>query len=89
VDVLPWVFSSGRASGINSYAVVLLLGQVADKIPYLDSVWHLVHTVIQPTVGAGVGALLAGLVLVALPWRRVRNGLRHRRARRAARLAQP
>jgi hypothetical protein len=91
MDVLPWVFSSGWASGINGYAVVLLLGlggrfagadgvptalqrtdvlvvaavlflidQVADKIPYVDSAWHLLHTAIQPTIGATVGALLAG-----------------------------
>ena len=26
MEALPWVFSSGWASGINSYAVVLLLG---------------------------------------------------------------
>ena len=26
MEVLPWVFSSGWASGINGYAVVLLLG---------------------------------------------------------------
>jgi hypothetical protein len=26
VNVLPWVFSSGWASGINGYAVVLMLG---------------------------------------------------------------
>jgi hypothetical protein len=91
MDVLPWVFSSGWASGINGYAVLLFLGlagrfadvqgippglqrtdvliavtvfflldQVADKIPYLDSIWHLVHTAIQPVIGAVVGALLAG-----------------------------
>jgi hypothetical protein len=33
---------------------------VADKIPYVDSAWHLLHTAIQPTIGATVGALLAG-----------------------------
>jgi len=91
VEVLPWVVSSGWASGINGYAVVLLLGlggrlagvdgvppglertdvlvvaallflldQVADKIPYVDSVWHVLHTAIAPTIGAVVGALLAG-----------------------------
>jgi hypothetical protein len=90
-DVVPWIFSSGWASGINGYAVVLLLGLfgrftdaggvppalartdvlvvaavltlidlVADKIPYLDSVWDAVHTVIRPVIGAAVGALLAG-----------------------------
>lgn len=91
MEVLPWVFSSGWASGINAYAVVLLLGLagrfldvagvppallrtdvlvvaavlllldvVADKIPYIDSGWDALHTVIRPTVGAVLGALLAG-----------------------------
>jgi hypothetical protein len=91
VSVLPLVFTSGWASGINAYAVVLLLGVfgatgltdevpaslqrtdvlvvvgvlflcevVADKIPYLDSVWDSVHTVIRPLAGAVVAALLAG-----------------------------
>lgn len=91
VSVLPLVFTSGWASGINAYAVVLLFGifgatglsdevpeslqrtdvliaagvlflceAVADKIPYVDSVWDSVHTVIRPLSGAVVGALLAG-----------------------------
>jgi len=91
VSVLPLVFTSGWASGINAYAVVLLLGlfgatgltdevpeslqrpevliaagvlfaceAVADKIPYVDSVWDSVHTVIRPVSGAVVAALLAG-----------------------------
>lgn len=91
MSVLPLVFTSGWASGINAYAVVLLLGllgrtgvtdqapdalqrpevliaagllflceAVADKIPYVDSVWDAVHTVIRPLSGAVVGALLAG-----------------------------
>jgi hypothetical protein len=85
------VFTSGWASGINAYAVVLLLGlfgltgvsddvpqtlqrpevlitagvlflceAVADKIPYVDSAWDAVHTVVRPLAGAWVGALLAG-----------------------------
>ncbi|GHB37092.1 membrane protein [Streptomyces cirratus] len=91
MTVLPLVFTSGWASGINAYAVVLLLGvfgatglsddvpaslqrpdvliaaavlflceAVADKIPYVDSVWDSVHTVVRPVAGAVVGALLAG-----------------------------
>ncbi|MFD3928957.1 DUF4126 domain-containing protein [Streptomyces sp. NPDC058614] len=91
MSVLPLVFTSGWASGINAYAVVLLLGifgatglsdevpeslqrpeilvtagvlflceAVADKIPYVDSVWDSVHTVIRPVSGAVVAALLAG-----------------------------
>ncbi|HET6855858.1 MAG TPA: DUF4126 domain-containing protein [Streptomyces sp.] len=91
MSVLPLVFTSGWASGINAYAVVLLFGifgatgltdevpeslqrpdvmivagllflceAVADKIPYVDSVWDSVHTVVRPVSGAVVGALLAG-----------------------------
>ena len=91
MSVLPLVFTSGWASGINAYAVVLLLGvfgatgltdvvpeslqrpevlvaagvlflceAVADKNPYVDSMWDAVHTVIRPVSGAVVGALLAG-----------------------------
>ncbi len=91
VSVIPLVFTSGWASGINAYAVVLLLGlfgatgvsdevpaalqrtdvlivagvlflceAVADKIPYVDSVWDAAHTVIRPVAGAVIAALLAG-----------------------------
>ncbi|MEN8653256.1 DUF4126 domain-containing protein [Streptomyces sp. 21So2-11] len=91
MSVLPLVFTSGWASGINAYAVILLFGifgatgltdevpeslqrpdvlivagvlflceAVADKIPYVDSVWDSVHTVVRPVSGAVVGALLAG-----------------------------
>ncbi|WKV74487.1 DUF4126 domain-containing protein [Streptomyces sp. PCS3-D2] len=91
MSVLPLVFTSGWASGINAYAVVLLLGvfgrtgltdevpaslqrtdvliaaavlflceAAADKIPYVDSIWDSVHTVIRPVAGAVIGALLAG-----------------------------
>jgi hypothetical protein len=91
VSVLPLVFTSGWASGINAYAVILLFGifgatgvsdevpeslqrtdvlivagvlflceAVADKIPYVDSIWDAVHTVIRPVAGAVVAALLAG-----------------------------
>lgn len=91
MEVVPWVFTSGWASGINGYAVVCLLGlmgrvfgldgvppalertdvlvvagilfavdAVADKIPYVDSTWDTVHTVIRPTIGAVLAALIAG-----------------------------
>ncbi|NUS11001.1 MAG: DUF4126 domain-containing protein [Streptomyces sp.] len=91
MSALPLVFTSGWASGINAYAVVLLLGlmgatgasddvplalqrtdvlvvaallfvceAVADKIPYVDTVWDAVHTVVRPVAGAVVAALLAG-----------------------------
>lgn len=91
MNALALVFSSGWASGLNCYLVVLVLGIadrvhdtqqvpnvlqrwdvlaaaaffyamefVADKIPYIDSTWDAVSTVIRPTAGAVVGVLLAG-----------------------------
>ena len=33
---------------------------VADKIPYIDSAWEAISTVIRPTVGAILAALLSG-----------------------------
>ncbi len=90
-SLLPMVFTSGWASGVNAYATVLLLGLlgkyagldgvpeglqrtdvliaaavmfllefVADKVPWLDSAWDAVHTVIRPTVGAAIGLLASG-----------------------------
>ena len=32
----------------------------ADKIPYVDSAWDLVHTAIRPTFAAAIGAMIAG-----------------------------
>ncbi len=91
MELLPAVFSSGWASGVNAYLVVLVLGLfgrftgadgvpealtrtdvlvvaavmyaiefVTDKIPYVDSVWDSISTLIRPTVGAILGVLLAG-----------------------------
>ena len=93
MESLPLAFSSGWASGVNCYLVVLVLGIadrvgdsasipdvlgrwdvlaiagfmyamefVADKIPYVDSTWDVVSTLIRPTAGAVIGALLAGNV---------------------------
>jgi hypothetical protein len=91
VESLALAFSSGWASGVNAYLVVLVLGIadrvndfaevpdelgawevlaaaalmyafefVADKVPYVDSAWDLVSTVIRPLVGGTVGVLLTG-----------------------------
>lgn len=91
VEWLPMVFTAGWGSGVNAYAVVLLLSLlgryagveavpqvltspavlvaaavlfgvelVADKIPFLDSAWDAIHTVIRPTVGAALGLMLSG-----------------------------
>jgi Domain of unknown function (DUF4126) len=63
-------------------AVLSALEFVADKIPYVDSAWDAVHTVIRPAVGAILGALLAGR------GRRPRRGGR-RRPRRNDGARQP
>ncbi len=91
MDLVPLVFSSGWASGVNAYLVVLVLGLadrwggvdqipdvlgrtdvlvaaavmfvlefVTDKVPYLDSTWDAISTVIRPTVGAALALVLAG-----------------------------
>ena len=93
MELVPIVFSSGWASGVNAYATVLVLGLfgrftdvdafpvpdaltrtdvlvaaavlyavefVADKIPYVDSVWDVVSTGIRPTVGAVIALLVSG-----------------------------
>lgn len=91
MSAVPLIFSSGWASGINSYAVVLLLGLlgryahmssvpptlertdvlavcavlfvgqfVVGKVPYLDSIWDVIHTAVRPVMGGAVGALMAG-----------------------------
>ncbi len=88
--LLPLVLTSGWASGINAYGVIVVMGLlgrfagvdsvpqalerpdvlvlagamftvefVADKIPYVDSVWDAVSTVVRPTLGALVGYLIA------------------------------
>ena len=41
-------------------AVLVLFEFVADKIPYLDSAWDAVSTVVRPLAGATIGALVAG-----------------------------
>ena len=41
-------------------AVLYAIELVADKIPYVDNVWDVVHTGIRPIGAAFVGALVAG-----------------------------
>lgn len=91
MESLALALSSGWASGINSYLVVLVLGIadrlgsleqvpdalgrwevlaaaavmyafefVADKVPYVDTAWDVISTLIRPLVGGTVGVLIAG-----------------------------
>ena len=38
--------------------ILFVLELVADKIPYVDSAWDSIHTVIRPAVGATIGYLI-------------------------------
>ncbi|MEV6429650.1 DUF4126 domain-containing protein [Nocardia sp. NPDC051463] len=49
-----------RTDVLIAAAVLFLIEAVADKIPYLDSFWDAVHTIVRPASGAVVAALLAG-----------------------------
>ena len=91
MNLVPLVFSSSWASGVNAYLVVLVLGLsdrfghfeqipdqlartdvllgaavlyaiefVADKVPYLDSTWDAISTVIRPTVATAIALLVSG-----------------------------
>src|SRR5687767_9561613 len=58
VDDIPTALTS---NGVLIAAGVLFAFEfVADKIPYIDSAWDTISTVIRPTVGAIIAALLAG-----------------------------
>ena len=90
MTTFPLVFASSWASGINSYATVLVLGLagkyghqadvppalertdvlvvvgalfvlqfVAGKIPFVDSVWDVVHTPIRPIMASAIGVLIS------------------------------
>lgn len=49
-----------RTEVLIAAGVLAVIEFVADKIPYVDSVWDAVHTAIRPTLGAIIGALLGG-----------------------------
>ncbi|MBO0825068.1 MAG: DUF4126 domain-containing protein, partial [Actinobacteria bacterium] len=87
---LPLILASGWASGLNSYATVLMLGLlgrfghqagvpptlersdvlvvmgalflaqfVAGKIPFIDSIWDVVHTPIRVIMAGAIGAMIS------------------------------
>ncbi len=56
----------GIPAGFERTDVLIVVGilcaieLVADKIPYIDSTWDAISTVIRPIAGAAIGALYAG-----------------------------
>lgn len=58
MDGVPVGFQ--RTDVLIVMGVLAAVELVADKIPYLDSAWDTVSTVIRPIAGATIGALIAG-----------------------------
>lgn len=58
VEAVPEVLT--RTDVLVVVGVLYLVEFVADKVPYLDSLWDAVSTAIRPTAGAVLGMLLAG-----------------------------
>lgn len=49
-----------RTDVLIAAGVLFAFEFVADKIPYVDSMWDTVSTIIRPTTGAVIAALMAG-----------------------------
>ena len=49
-----------RTDVLVAAAALFAIEFVTDKIPYVDSLWDSIHTIIRPAIGATLGALLAG-----------------------------
>jgi Domain of unknown function (DUF4126) len=58
LDSVPSAFE--RTDVLILAAILAAVEFVADKIPYVDSAWDAVHTVIRPAFGALVGGLISG-----------------------------
>ena len=50
----------GRTDVLIVAGLMFAIEFVADKIPYVDSAWDAVSTVVRPVIGAALGAVLAG-----------------------------
>jgi len=59
-DVAAVPESLTRTDVLVVAAILYVIEFVADKVPYLDSIWDAVSTAIRPTAGAVLGLLLAG-----------------------------
>lgn len=59
-DVAEVPHALTRTDVLIAAGVLFAFEFVADKIPYVDSAWDTVSTLIRPTVGAVIAALMAG-----------------------------
>jgi hypothetical protein len=58
VDDVPTALTSNGV--LIAAGAMFLFEFVADKIPYVDSAWDTISTLIRPTVGAIIAALMSG-----------------------------
>lgn len=58
VDSVPDLLT--RPEVLIAAAVLLVVEEVADKIPYVDVAWSSVHAAIRPIIGGALGAMLSG-----------------------------
>lgn len=58
VDAVPAGLE--RTDVLVAAAVLYVIEFVADKVPFIDSTWDTVHTVIRPAVGTVIALLIAG-----------------------------
>jgi hypothetical protein len=50
-----------QTDGVLAVALVMYAIEfVVDKVPYLDSAWDTVHTLVRPAIGSTIGVALAG-----------------------------
>ena len=49
-----------RTDVLIAAGILVAVEFVADKVPYFDSFWDLVHTIVRPVGGAALGAVLSG-----------------------------
>ena len=49
-----------RTDVLIAAAAMYLVEFITDKIPYVDTVWDTIHTIIRPAIGAALGLLVTG-----------------------------
>lgn len=62
LDRVGWIDGPAvlaRTEVLVVFAVLTAVEFVADKVPYVDSAWDAVHTVIRPVIAAVLGVLIA------------------------------
>ena len=56
----PWL--------IGAAAVLYVVEFVADKVPWVDSMWDTVHTLIRPVGGAAIAVASLAITFIAIIW---------------------